>query len=85
MVVEARLLVIDVAPVTEGLICAYRVCQAARCGNDLAPTVIYIFYNSVSAAVNELDNIAVMTLIKAGMIRFHALHTLLQNQNPQPL
>ena len=42
----------------EGLICANRVCQAARCGNELAPTVVSVFYNSVSAAVNELDDIA---------------------------
>ena len=31
-------LIVDVTPVTEGLICAYRICQAARCGNDLAPS-----------------------------------------------
>ena len=43
-VVPARLFVVDIAPVTEGLICTYRVCQAARCGNDLAPTVVGIFY-----------------------------------------
>ena len=37
-IVPACLLVVDIAPVTEGLICAYRICQAARCGNELAPS-----------------------------------------------
>nr|MBQ4457027.1 hypothetical protein [Clostridia bacterium] len=37
-IVSARFLVVDIAPVTEGLICANRICQAARCGNELAPS-----------------------------------------------
>ena len=56
-IVPARLFVIDVTAITEGLISADRVCQGTRCGKRLAPTIVSIFYNSRTAVVNEFYNV----------------------------
>ena len=56
-IVPASFVVVNIAAITERLICTTRVCQAARCGNELAPTVIGIFYHGIPAAVNQFDDI----------------------------
>ena len=57
-IVEAVLLVVDVAPVAEGVQCAQCGCQGAGAAELLAPAVIGVFYNGGPIAVNQLDNIS---------------------------
>ena len=57
-VVPLGLLVVDVAPIAEGIQHAQCSCQGARTAELLAPAVIYVFYHGSAAAVNELDNIS---------------------------
>ena len=56
-VVPLGLLVVDIPPVAEGVQRAQCGCQGARAAELLAPAVIGVFYNGVSAAVNDLDNV----------------------------
>ena len=56
-VVEACLLVVNVAPVAEGVQCAQCGCQGAGAAQGLAPAVIGVFYHGVPVAVNQLDNV----------------------------
>ena len=56
-IVPLGLIVVDVTSVAERLIgsqCSY---QAARCGNDLSPTVIGVFYHGIAASVNQLNDV----------------------------
>ena len=57
-VVEARLLIVGVAPVAEGIQYAQCGCQGAGAAELLAPAVIRIFYYGIPAAVNQLDYIS---------------------------
>ena len=57
-VVEAGLLVVDVAPVAEGVQRAQCSCQGAGTAQGLAPAVIYVFYHGSAAAVNELNDVS---------------------------
>ena len=57
-VVPLGLLVVDVAPVAEGVQYAQCGCQGARAAEGLAPAVIAVFYNSCAGCVNDLDNVS---------------------------
>ena len=56
-IVPLRLGIVDVATVTERLVVLQSVCQGARRGDDLPPTVIGVFYHGIAAAVNQFYNV----------------------------
>ena len=56
-IVPLRLGIVDVATVTERLVVLQSVCQGARRGDDLPPTVIGVFYHGIAAAVNQFYDI----------------------------
>ena len=56
-VVQLGLLVVDVAPVAEGVQRAQCGCQGARTAELLAPAVIRVFYYGSPGPVNQLDNV----------------------------
>ena len=57
-VVPLGLLIVDVAPVAEGVQYTQCGCQGAGTAEGLAPAVIEVFYNRCAGCVNELDNIS---------------------------
>ena len=74
-VVEARLLIVNVPPVAEGVQHAQCGCQGARAAELLSPAVIGVFYHGVPVAVNQLDNVplAVPQAVIVGAVEVHRL------------
>ncbi len=56
-VVPTRFGIVDIPPITERVVKPDRVCQGARCGNQLAPTIVGILYNGTAASVNKRNDI----------------------------
>ena len=72
-VVQPGLGVIDIAAVTERILCSQGACERAGAGKQSAPTVVRVFYYRVVVAVNEADDV-VLPVADIVVIRTVVVH-----------
>ena len=62
-VIQLTLLIIDVPTISERIANAESICERASAAQQLTPSIVLVFYNKITSAVKDADDIALEIVV----------------------